>query len=948
MYKIFITLVLCLISLSLCLAPRVVEAELVINQAMTGSTATGWVLGGSPNTAYLTGNGTVDTVGDGWLRLTSAETTQTGFAYYSTAFDIENGAVIQFEYATWGGTGADGYSVFLFDAETSDTEFDIGASGGSLGYAPKSGINGLVGGYIGIGVDEFGNYSQANEGRTGGIGFTEDAVAIRGPEESSYIYIDGTDTLSEGLWSSETTRPDQTDDGYRKVQIQLTAAAAPDYLLANVWVQFGYTSSLTKVLSDVSIGYEPPDQVKIGYAASTGSVTNYHEIRNLLVSETAITTDYEITAEVNDSLVSSTAETIWTVTVRNNGPSETTAVVPIEISLPDNFTAISWVCAADDESSCTTASGTGTAAISTSAVLAAESSVVYTISASYDGAEDENLVFEAEITPPIDDFDSSNDALALTLSASSSLVSSTISVSDLNGGDVEPGDVLKYMIQLTESAGFDVSQLQVLADLPTETAFLTLLSFPSDATNQSVDTLNITDISIDGSNTVTISYTVVVSGEDGETISETAQIYDADSNLLLTLEAEDLTIVEAVSDCSEMTILYFGDLESGTSQSLQLTSSTSTSSVDLIDGDVTWSFESLYGSASFDGTATLEFLVTAFASQTLTLEAELQTNGTLIASDSTSISRARGSTYFVTFTFDIDDLELSAEDSLDLVLSASSSSSSAYAQVQPYYSSSYISNLELPTCQSLTVENVEYYTAAYDEMSAYTQLSPSEDVYIRAEVIAAFGEEQIGESTLVLTQPDGTEVVSDGTMTSVYTDAQSQIVEYSVTLPSETNVGWWIAQVTAQHASLELSASAYALKEMTSLMLPMLTLLKTSSVATALPGESVTYTLLITNTGAGSATEVSVIDTLPNFVSWPISSIPIDGLQLTYDDSTLLIDPALSFSNDHGATYQYSPSSGTEAAVGYDGQVTNWKLTFSGSLAAAEQVKIIYSLKLDE
>ena len=77
---------------------------------MTGVSSPGWVIGGS---AYLTASTGVDTDGDGWLRITEPLTNQSGFAFFDSPFDISTGVVIQFDYATWGGNGADGYSVFL-------------------------------------------------------------------------------------------------------------------------------------------------------------------------------------------------------------------------------------------------------------------------------------------------------------------------------------------------------------------------------------------------------------------------------------------------------------------------------------------------------------------------------------------------------------------------------------------------------------------------------------------------------------------------------------------------------------------------------------------------------------------------------------------------------------------------------------------------------------------
>ena len=153
-----------------------IKAQFTITENFRGSSVgSNIILGGkgtsngSPFTSYLT-SGNVDPVNQGWLRLTNATTNLAGYAYINKAFPGTLGVTVEFEYKSWRNVndsfnGADGFSVFLFDAKT---PFQIGADGGSLGYAQKTGQTGLPGGYIGIGIDEYGNFGASTEGKNGG------------------------------------------------------------------------------------------------------------------------------------------------------------------------------------------------------------------------------------------------------------------------------------------------------------------------------------------------------------------------------------------------------------------------------------------------------------------------------------------------------------------------------------------------------------------------------------------------------------------------------------------------------------------------------------------------------------------------------------------------------------------------------------------------------------
>jgi hypothetical protein len=108
--------------------------------------------------------------------LTNNNTDQRGYVYVDLPFSSAYGLKFSFEYFMYGGSGADGISVFLFDGNISAADFQIGGWGGSLGYAPINATDiipapvnlpGLKGGYLGLGLDAFKNWGNNMEGRLG-------------------------------------------------------------------------------------------------------------------------------------------------------------------------------------------------------------------------------------------------------------------------------------------------------------------------------------------------------------------------------------------------------------------------------------------------------------------------------------------------------------------------------------------------------------------------------------------------------------------------------------------------------------------------------------------------------------------------------------------------------------------------------------------------------------
>lgn len=264
-------------------------AQFTITETFRGSTSLGVTLGGD---AMLT-SGTQDPAGDGWLRLTPSSTVKLGYGYVTSSFPSALGVLVDFEYTAWRttGTGADGFSVYLFDATT--PTFKIGGTGGSLGYAQNNGVpanTGLSGGYIGIGVDEFGNWSSTVNGKSGGPGSRPNAVAVRGPAPN-YSYISGHQIIASDAGAGDNggvdynstiaSRPTQAQF-YRRLQFEIVPGSGTRTLTVR-W-KTALNGAFVTLFGPVNLAAAPPALLKVGFAASTGAFINTHEIRNVLIT----------------------------------------------------------------------------------------------------------------------------------------------------------------------------------------------------------------------------------------------------------------------------------------------------------------------------------------------------------------------------------------------------------------------------------------------------------------------------------------------------------------------------------------------------------------------------------------------------------------------------------------------------------------------------------------
>ena len=127
---------------------------------------------------------------DNRLRLTDSSTYVATVASLLRLFPgAGNKIVYEFDQYAYNGSGADGMTVVLSDASITPVP---GGYGGSLGYAQRSGQSGFTGGWLGMAIDEYGNFANDNEGRGDGGAPTArvlDSVTVRGSGAGMIGYL---------------------------------------------------------------------------------------------------------------------------------------------------------------------------------------------------------------------------------------------------------------------------------------------------------------------------------------------------------------------------------------------------------------------------------------------------------------------------------------------------------------------------------------------------------------------------------------------------------------------------------------------------------------------------------------------------------------------------------------------------------------------------------------
>ncbi len=289
-----------------------------------------WVLSGS---AYLN---------SGWLTLTDDSPFLSGNAILNAPFSSSDNIIVEFEYSTAILNNnnncvdiGDGLTFFLIDGTAPPS---VGGSGGALGYTSNS-LNpsgGITGGFVGVGLDEFGNFAVAS--LTSSINCTplgKDAVTIRGMQTNDAL------TAYRCIATSLLPNNANIDVGSRAEARKVRVVISNGGLL-DLFMDLNTGQGFEPIFVGLDLNQVVPPTFKIGFAASTGGACIAHEINNVFVGKPV---NLELSLNARSDTIDVCIENVeLEIMAVNHGPNNVSNVL-LESIIPAEISDVTWTCA---------------------------------------------------------------------------------------------------------------------------------------------------------------------------------------------------------------------------------------------------------------------------------------------------------------------------------------------------------------------------------------------------------------------------------------------------------------------------------------------------------------------------------------------------------------------------------------------------------------------------
>ncbi|UTW47437.1 hypothetical protein [Bacterioplanoides sp. SCSIO 12839] len=696
-------------------------------------------------------------------------------------------------------------------------------------------------------------------------------------------------------------------------------------------------------------------------------------------------------ANISGSSAFKNSQATINLSVRNDGPNNSQNNTEVRFPLLPgtslgSFTGADWQC---------NTSGNDVVCIYSPVIMDGQQSTALqiTLNTSATTPAGNNAVSLSVSNAQFDNIPSNNSATATITINDFDLSQSQKTVVDLNGGNVEPGDVLRYTFTIREAAGKAINNLSMEDTFPDLYREIAVVSRPAGSI-RSNDNL-FPDFTVSNINLAANSQAVVVvdivlrdNVAAGTLVENTATIKLPD-NSQQSISSSTLTVAApfAVTEAGNKPLyLYLDNL-----MSRQLpVDSTSLGELSMTqDVEYQWNItpvlqQDLLLSPTAGGVVVkLEAqhkqnrqgsLGQIRRNHELSLRLE-KSDGTVIASATRGRVFPRNNDvvvyeYHLPYTINTPtqaDLTVAAGESLRLVISQDlidiPQNNNQNDLVFLFFKNDLnTSQVILPVVNVINIENILFFDKAYSDNTRQpiTRSNLDQTVFVNAEVTDPFGSFDITSANLVIKDSADEEIVASSAMSIANDSGVAQkTFEYAYSIPaSVTNQGNWKFQVTAKEG-IENTVE-HQLQQTLEIrqLFPNITLAKSSFVLNdpingtsypkAIPGAEVVYQLLVSNTGTGSpdADTIIIDEEIPadsplfvgNFdATGPVkfidgSSPDESGLTFNYQSLQAANDD-VAFSNNQGASFTYQPS---PDAHGYDSNVTHIRFMPKGLLRSAD------------
>jgi uncharacterized repeat protein (TIGR01451 family) len=547
------------------------------------------------------------------------------------------------------------------------------------------------------------------------------------------------------------------------------------------------------------------------------------------------------------------------------------------------------------------------------------------------------------------------------------LSTSSKSVLDLNGGEANPGDTLRYTITLAESAGFAAPGVSVTDHIPANSTFAGFIAIPAGATSSFTPPpagdgdrgiITVSGIAVPAGNSRTVVFDVLVDNvSPGSTIENTATV-DNPNGPDATPAAPSVQVSPSQIPADGTKQLY---LWSNPVRLTRVRPSGTHNPITIDGNDDTQTFSlnvPMQGALTLNaGNFPVNLILARSGSTNTTRRITVTLRNSVTGQIATTVRTITGmpaTPAMYTFTLNTGGVAVPQNSVFHLdVNNDSNDSASRDVTLTPYSALGY-SRVDLNSATVINVDSVTTWNAAFNGGVAQNTFYPGATVFVRAQISDPFGSFDISSARISIIDPANVTRVNDQLMnaqgapaTCNSSTAATCIFQYPFAVPASPT-GVWTIRVTG-HEGVE-GVNDFGVGTFTvAIPQPTLTILKASTVLSdpvnltsnpkRIPLAVVRYDVSVTNSGPGAVDAGSLVltDPVPADASMYVGTtagspvVFVDGS--TASGLTYNYPANVSYSSDGvGGPWGYVP---VPDANGFDPLVRAVRVAPSGAMSAA-------------